>query len=139
MQPIFRRGLKGSHDTKSGLPHVSPDSSFSFEFNVDDPILCRSCGHGITSAAEIIAVDGSHRHRFTNPAGITYRLGCFSAAGGCLVYGEPTRDFTWFKGFAWSLAFCQGCYHHLGWHYESSGASFFGLILDNLIEKTSTH
>jgi hypothetical protein len=137
--PAFQRRLKGSHEAKTASTLVWPESGVSSELNADDPILCRACGSRITSVAAMIAVSGSHRHRFTNPAGVTYQIGCFSAAEGCLVYGEPTQEHTWFKGYDWSFAFCQRCHHHLGWHYQSSGVSFFGLILDNLIEKTRTH
>lgn len=137
--PVLQRALKDTHGGEPGSAHTAYDTRSSTEFDADDPILCRACSRGITSVAAAIAVSGSHHHRFINPAGLTYRIGCFSAAPGCMVYGRPTMEFTWFSGFAWSLAFCRNCYLHLGWHYQSPERSFFGLILDNLAGKARTH
>lgn len=97
-------------------------------------LLCRKCGHAITSRGRAIVADGSHIHLFTNPAGLAFRIGCFSDAPGCLVAGEPTTEFTWFPGHAWSFALCAGCGAHLGWYYDSGSGGFFGLILANLAE-----
>jgi hypothetical protein len=98
-------------------------------------ILCALCGHGITSPDARIAVDGSHSHTFVNPAGVVFRIGCFSAAGGCLVAGEPTMEFTWFRGHSWRFAVCGNCHKHLGWHFRTGdGGAFFGLMLDSITE-----
>jgi hypothetical protein len=96
-------------------------------------ILCRSCSHIITSIDRKIEIDGQHAHTFTNPAGIVYRIGCFSEAPGCFNFGEPTEEFTWFPGFAWSYANCLKCFMHLGWFYQSGDRHFYGLILNHLI------
>jgi len=79
-------------------------------------------------------MSGSHVHVFTNPAGFTFRIGCFSSAPGCLNAGDPTGDFTWFTGYDWSFALCGGCMTHLGWFYESGRDGFHGLILAELVE-----
>jgi hypothetical protein len=135
----FERRLKGFEGGVRGSTDVRFDEESVAEFTANDPILCKACSAVITSVAAIIAVNGHHSHCFTNPADITYRIGCFSAADGCSVYGRPTTDFTWFEGFAWNFAFCAGCHLHLGWYYQSPEASFFGLILENLRERTRTH
>ncbi len=102
------------------------------------PIVCRFCGHEITKAEHIISVDGAHRHVFTNPAGITFEIGCFSRADGCLLQGIPTYEHTWFKGYKWNYAHCMGCLVHLGWFYQGADSGFFGLILDRLMEAFHT-
>lgn len=119
---------------------VSPDAAADTLTREDDEaarerrLLCRKCGHAITSRGRAIVSDGSHVHVFTNPAGLTFRIGCFSDAPGCLLAGEPTTEFTWFPGHAWSFALCAGCGAHLGWYYDSGSGGFFGLILANLAE-----
>ncbi len=94
---------------------------------------CISCQQQITSRAQAISVDGGREHTFTNPHGITFHLGCFKEAPGCVVLGEPTNEFTWFAGHAWQMAHCVQCNTHLGWYFCNSG-SFFGLILKYLVE-----
>jgi uncharacterized CHY-type Zn-finger protein len=104
-----------------------------------ESILCKNCKNEITSAEFTAAVHGQHAHIFKNPAGLTFHIGCFSKAWGCIIYGIPTYDFTWFTGFSWCVALCSNCFTHLGWHYQSNGASFFGLILANLVKDFKIH
>lgn len=96
--------------------------------------LCRACGAPITTAEREVHIMGRSIHTFRNPAGVYYTIACFSSAPGCMVHGEPTAEFTWFPGYAWSYAHCGKCLIHLGWKYESGEAVFFGLILAHLLE-----
>jgi hypothetical protein len=93
---------------------------------------CAACTTRVTDEDAAIDVGGAHRHRCVNPAGETFEIGCFAAAPGCIVDGEPTLEATWFAGFAWSYAVCANCRAHLGWCYEGDGR-FFGLILTRLV------
>ncbi|OHD66798.1 MAG: hypothetical protein A2176_10015 [Spirochaetes bacterium RBG_13_51_14] len=95
-------------------------------------LLCKTCGNAITSESYCMEVNGSHRHTFMNPRGIVFNIGCFSSAGGCLIIGVPTTEYTWFPGFTWCCVICSQCLSHLGWRYQSGSGGFFGLILDQL-------
>jgi len=99
-----------------------------------EAIYCKVCGRPVTSREQKVAIQGSHTHTFFNPAGIVFELGCFSTASGCYSTGEATSEFTWFTNYVWRFALCGGCNSHLGWFFETSGSSFFGLILVNLKE-----
>ena len=46
-------------------------------------------------------------------AGSLYDLLTLRAAYGVSLYGEATEEFTWFPGYAWTLAYCRGCSAHL--------------------------
>ena len=96
-------------------------------------LVCRNCGQAITGEDRRIAVAGSHRHTFFNPAGIVYGLGCFSEANGCVLVGPRSPEFSWFAGCLWRVALCRGCGNHLGWHFQGDGQAFYGLILAELI------
>jgi hypothetical protein len=98
-------------------------------------VCCVNCGHQITRVGEKIRVGGEFSHRFTNPHGFMFLLGCFSSAPGCGTTGLPTEEFSWFPGYAWRFAYCGSCGVHLGWEYlRDRVRSFFGLILDRLTE-----
>lgn len=98
-------------------------------------LVCRLCGAFITTDADRLRVSGSHVHRRTNPAGIEFEFGCFAEAPGGQVTGQPTTEFSWFAGHAWSFCLCARCAAHLGWHFEGGEPRpFFGLILDRLDE-----
>lgn len=98
-------------------------------------LACSTCRHPITSEDQRIEMNGSHRHAFANPHGIVYHIGCFRNAPGCYTDSEETTHFTWFSGYSWSLASCSRCGYHLGWRFSSDRDSFYGLVVDRLVEK----
>jgi hypothetical protein len=105
-----------------------------FGIKEERPIVCAHCGNLITTPENITTVDGKHIHRFRNPSGITFEIGCFSSADGCSVLDDSSGETTWFEGFRWSGCLCSNCLSHLGWFYRSGKNVFFGLILDSLVD-----
>lgn len=99
-------------------------------------LYCVSCLKLITRGDQRIQVEGSHEHTYFNQAGMIFTIGCFEDAQGAFGEGTPTDDFTWFRGYHWSLARCSDCFAHIGWQYIGSGqGSFWGLILNRLTNK----
>jgi hypothetical protein len=98
-------------------------------------LACAGCLQPVTTSAARIEVGGCHEHRFTNPAGFQFHIGCFSTAAGCAASGEPSTFFTWFPGYAWQVETCARCRAHLGWLFASAAQRFHGLILDRLLEQ----
>jgi hypothetical protein len=134
IQSIRRTLRQRTQRQKSPAHGVKPTERTARDRDFSRAILCAACGHRITSERNRIEAGGSYEHRFFNPHGILFHIGCFRSAGGCLTTGEANLDFTWFPGYAWRLALCRGCLQHLGWRFESSaGDSFFGLVLNRLV------
>jgi hypothetical protein len=95
-------------------------------------LVCRACSHPITSASARIEVGGAHDHRKTNPAGVTFHIGCFRHAPGAKGWGGAFAEHSWFAGYTWRIALCAGCDSHLGWAFEAAEDRFYGLLLDQL-------
>ena len=93
---------------------------------------CAACSTRVAGEDDAIDVSGAHRHRFVNPAGVEFEIGCFAQAG-CRADGEPTLEHTWFSGFAWSYALCANCHAHLGWFYSDGASGFVALILPRVV------
>ena len=94
---------------------------------------CAACQTRIADDEAALEFAGAHRHRFVNPAGVAFEIGCFREAR-CSAEGAPTLDATWFAGFAWTFAHCANCGEHLGWCYDDGAAGRFdGLILARLV------
>ena len=131
--PAYRALKPGPFEPKP-TSEASPDTGAATKERPEHAILCGSCRHAVTRERLRIQVDGRHQHRFMNPHGFLFDIGCFHDAPGCLAMGEPTTEFTWFPGFAWRFAVCAACQEHLGWAFEGTGgARFFGLVLNRLI------
>lgn len=96
-------------------------------------LCCAACRHLIADTDQRITCNGSHRHRFENPHGLSFEIGCFAAAPGCRCRGPLTETFSWFQGYAWQIATCGECDVHLGWRYALESREFFGLILARLV------
>jgi len=124
--------------TKNGgaLTYVKADSQKKEEIKKEKVLLCRQCSRVITRRSLKAYIDGAHEHTFANPHGIVFEIGCFKSAAGCIYAGQPTGEFSWFKGFMWQIAVCGSCLSHVGWLFTSGSNSFAGLILDRLIESS---
>ena len=98
-------------------------------------LFCSACLGFVTDATFSLQFEGAHLHTRTNPARLTFTIGCFRDAPGCRESGIPTQDFTWFPGYSWSLALCASCGKHLGWRFQGPADRFYGLIVNELVEK----
>ena len=94
-------------------------------------LLCRACANPVTTPAEAIDRSGAHQHRFSNPTGQEFIIGCFRSAPGCHPEGAAWRQYSWFPGYAWRVALCSRCTCHLGWRFQGE-TRFYGLILKQL-------
>ena len=112
---------------------IAPEIDPAAEDDVatDDDIFCAACGHAVTKGRWRISMNGDHEHTVFNPAGRVFCVLCFSDAPGTAAIGEPSGEFTWFKGFDWRIALCLGCDTHIGWRFEGERV-FFGLIKTKL-------
>ena len=97
-------------------------------------LICKACGHDITSDDARISINGQHVHTHMNPSGFEYTFNCFREAPGCRQLGATSYEHTWFAGYCWQIAVCAGCSEHLGWFFRN-GDGFYGLIKDRLAEK----
>jgi hypothetical protein len=115
-------------------PPTDPAAAIEPALNATHWIVCATCAQPITTASQRLSVSGRHLHEFMNPDGQRFVVACFSGASGLLGGGEPSTVWTWFPGYTWQIALCQGCTTHLGWIYRSQSELFYGLIWDRLAE-----
>jgi len=126
--------LKKDH-TIQDIEHLAEIKDKKYFQRQDIHYLCKFCKARITSWKFKIKVHGEFKHICVNPNGIVFEVGCFSEASNCIPIDNPTKEFTWFPGYAWQVILCSTCLNHLGWLYTSNNSYFVGLILTNLIEE----
>lgn len=109
---------------------VRTDVAWCYELDVfDQQVSCYSATNAHDHRFDVVRVDA--------PSALTRSI---------LQEGEATAEFSWFPGFAWSMAHCANCYCHLGWAFEAETAqeepdpaskpevAFFGLVLTKMRE-----
>lgn len=101
---------------------------------------CSSCQGLIATSDRLLSIDGKHLHSFVNPAGVECRFYTFASSPGAAARGPATKEYTWFPGYRWSLAFCRACGQHLGWHYEAVSdqvkpAEYWGILITHLLTR----
>ena len=97
-------------DVKSATPREqSRPSEQAAGPGLAGKLLCRGCRLVITDESRRLAVAGEHVHTRSNPHGMTFSFGCFSAAPGCDAIGAATAEHSWFACCRWRIAVCRGC------------------------------
>ena len=117
---------------------TEPESEVKVQTELQpDDWLCVSCSKKITKEKERFSYDGQTEFQFANPDGYVFNIITFRTAEGCREEGKPILEFTWFKNYSWSFAFCSRCGLHLGWKYSGSSPqadSFYGLIKSRIVK-----
>ncbi|HNX24637.1 MAG TPA: cereblon family protein [Spirochaetota bacterium] len=129
VQEIYLKPSKAGCEIIDSLPDEEVDTKKESDKKW---VRCRNCNYKIALYADKIKIDNTDTHIFENPAGIFFRVVCFSEAPGSINISDYTGDDTWFSGYLWSISFCRSCSNHLGWHYDSGSGQFYGLIADRL-------
>ena len=127
------------HDARDDGGDESPGSGQqpSADRVEERAIACRSCQAEVSRPRHVFAArDGRSVHVFPNPAGVMQEIVTLTTVWSVVADGHATTEFTWFSGYAWTVAYCARCRVHLGWRFDSVGAdrptSFFGLLVSRL-------
>ncbi|XP_071765997.1 uncharacterized protein LOC139920003 [Centroberyx gerrardi] len=128
-------------------------------------VLCRACGHELAYETDIrfvpsrLALSGRndtllagdrrvHVQLFENPHGLQFEVITFRKAD-VTKHWPADKGFSWFPGFAWTVATCPQCKTHLGWafqpgdwpdtithtEFEESDKTFLALITHRLLRE----
>lgn len=84
-----------------------------------ESVYCRDCNFCIGSIDALIQVNnegiGGH---YVNSHGALHDMLTLKNARARIV-SNPEIDNSWFPGYAWQIAYCQGCREHLGWYFTA--------------------
>lgn len=113
-------------------PHLFDDAVKSAQ-EPESTLRCIKCKINVTADRYRIAVNGNHYHRFFNPHGLVFHIGCFSQTIHCTADSQPSAAFSWFPGFHWQVVSCCVCRYHLGWYFRNNATmDFWALIINRL-------
>nr|CAI5862599.1 unnamed protein product [Callosobruchus analis] len=94
-------------------------------------IRCSGCDMEISDPTKVFAMskDGIQSN-YVNPGGHNYETVTVTSAQNFQLEGKPSKQFSWFPGYAWTIMHCKNCGKHLGWRFTSSTSKpfcFYGL------------
>ena len=98
------------------------------------PIRCRACEAEVADADAVCSIDGASPVQVQgNPLGAVFEVVTLCEVRGLAFHGPATQAFSWFAGYAWTVASCARCSTHLGWRFDAvadgSPSRFWGLIV----------
>jgi hypothetical protein len=83
-------------------------------------LSCSSCSAPLSALASLVAMsDEGAGGAYCNPAGLVHDVLTVGEVfpNAVALEGEPSAEFSWFPGYAWTVAVCVRCRKHLGWQF----------------------
>ncbi|XP_012267633.2 protein cereblon [Athalia rosae] len=120
-----------------------PRLRWELEYLVKDRLLtCSSCDDFIGKQSDVFPMNKEGpQSAYCNPAGIIHETVTLYKAQGLILNDEvPQTEYSWFPGYAWTIALCKGCHGHMGWkftavHSDLRPQAFWGLTRKSLRSK----
>nr|XP_046493042.1 protein cereblon isoform X1 [Neodiprion pinetum] len=119
-----------------------PRLQWEIKYLVKDRVFtCSQCNEFIGKQSDIFPMSKEGpQNAYCNPAGIIHdTVTLYKAQGLVLSREEPCTDFSWFPGYAWTIASCN-CGVHMGWKFTAVQSdlrpvAFWGLTRKSLRSK----
>ncbi|VDO03218.1 unnamed protein product [Rodentolepis nana] len=86
-------------------------------------LACSQCRTAISSQTNVICLtDEGSVQAYVNPHGIIFDMLTLSTVyqRSIVLVGSPTSEYSWFPGYAWTIAECATCGVPLGWRFTAT-------------------
>ena len=96
-------------------------------------LCCRRCNSEIGAQKDIFSMSTEGpQNAYVNTGGYVHNTLTLKTAKGLRLVGEPSTEFSWFPGYAWTIAQCGNCDTHIGWKFTATRRNltpkkFFGV------------
>ncbi|XP_057775946.1 uncharacterized protein LOC130994856 [Salvia miltiorrhiza] len=107
-----------------------------------DKIRCKTCQTliGKRSNMLVMSSDGP-LGAYANPHGYVHEVMTLTRTDGIAVTGRPVKEYSWFPGYAWSMAECIMCGSQMGWYFSATKKkmrpqAFWGLRSSQVVDET---
>ena len=96
-------------------------------------ICCRECKTQVAFTNDVfcLSLEGP-LGAYVNPHGHVHETLTIYKSQNLNLMGRPTKEHSWFPGYAWTIAYCRVCTTHMGWKFTAikkdlKPQKFFGL------------
>uniref|UniRef100_A0A6M2DIZ9 Protein cereblon n=1 Tax=Xenopsylla cheopis TaxID=163159 RepID=A0A6M2DIZ9_XENCH len=105
-------------------------------------LCCKVCRTEIAKTSDLFAMsnDGIQSH-YCNPEGWIHETFTVRRANEIRLQGQKSTRTSWFPGYAWTIAMCKICNHHVGWLFTATElnlrpSEFWGLCRTSITQTT---
>ncbi|KAK6624825.1 hypothetical protein RUM44_011689 [Polyplax serrata] len=83
-------------------------------------LYCVNCGNSIASRTDVFSMSIDGQGMYCNPGGYVHDvLTVYNGLGMTLTSDIPSTEYSWFPGYAWTIAKCSNCDSHIGWLFTA--------------------
>ncbi|KAK3103864.1 hypothetical protein FSP39_022508 [Pinctada imbricata] len=96
-------------------------------------LCCRECGNLIANKNEVFSLSAEGPlGAYVNPGGYVHETMTVYKAKNLTLIGRPSKEHSWFPGYAWTIINCRQCSFHMGWRFTATRKDlvpqkFFGI------------
>lgn len=98
-----------------------------------DRVRCKNCQTVIARRSEMLVMSNEGPlGAYVNPHGCVHEIMTLYKANGLALIGNPVKEYSWFPGYAWTIAYCATCECQMGWRFTATNKklkprSFWGI------------
>lgn len=102
-------------------------------------LCCSSCMRQVARKEDVFSMSREGPlGAYVNPGGVVHETVTVYKADNLTLIGRPSTEHSWFPGYAWTIAQCQECGHHMGWKFTATNkkttpSKFWGLCRSSLV------
>eukprot|EP00092_Neocalanus_flemingeri_P026199 GFUD01028396.1.p1 GENE.GFUD01028396.1~~GFUD01028396.1.p1 ORF type:complete len:501 (-),score=156.82 GFUD01028396.1:23-1525(-) len=83
-------------------------------------LVCRRCSKQLGDQQNIFSMSKEGpQGAFVNPGGHVHETLTLYKAKNLRLVGQPSTEYSWFPGYAWTITECLGCWNHIGWKFTA--------------------
>ncbi|RDX69160.1 Protein cereblon, partial [Mucuna pruriens] len=106
-----------------------------------DLIQCKNCQTTIAKRSDMLVMSSEGPlSAYVNPGGYVHEIMTLYKANGLALIGPAVAEYSWFPGYAWTIATCATCKIQMGWLFTARNkklkpSSFWGIRSCQLAEE----
>ncbi|GMH12414.1 hypothetical protein Nepgr_014255 [Nepenthes gracilis] len=86
-----------------------------------DRVRCKNCQTVIARRSDMLVMSSEGPlGAYVNPYGYVHEIMTLYKANGLALIGHPVDEYSWFPGYAWTIANCATCERQMGWLFTAT-------------------
>ena len=86
-------------------------------------LVCKRCSKQLGDQQNIFSMSKEGpQGAFVNPNGHVHETLTLYKAKSLRLVGQPSTEYSWFPGYAWTITECLGCWNHIGWKFTATNS-----------------